>query len=207
MELFNKLKNLVVEDDTPQVQAPQIAVAAQVIAQVAQVQVTADTPSVLDTAVVEAGIEAQIQANPAHAMFITFNKSVQSLEKVIPDEATRFKAAQATTSLITADLVAAVESAKQVIANETANFEATFVAQSQAAITAVENEKTSVEAQIQTLTEQLGQLSDHKNNLAKDSVSKTAELAKAKIDFTSVVGLVDKRYSEISRKLTQFLGA
>jgi hypothetical protein len=197
----------VTQPDQPVVTAAPVAEAAIPVTQFVPVQISSDTPSVLDVAIVEAGIESQIQCHPDFAPFVSFSDSTTSLAAVIVDESTRFKAAQATSKVAKADLIAAVGAANSVIAAEQANFEGSFVANAMNEIQTVQAEEAAVTEQIQQLTEQLGQLSERKNALAKDSVSRTAELAKAKIDFASVVQVVSKRYADITTKLNQFLGA
>jgi len=104
-------------------------------------------------------------------------------------------------------LIASVKSSETIIANEASNFEQSFVTSANNEIAQLNAQSDAIATQLQTLTQQLGQLSDQKTELTKAITSKTADLGKAGIDFNSVVKTLGTRYQEIGNKLQQYLGA
>lgn len=163
--------------------------------------------SVLDTKAVESQIDALIQSQADFAQFAAFMKAVDNLANVIADEGTRFKAAAATTGLTQSALLASIGVYKTVLADEQTNFNSSFVTQSEQNIAALNDQITQLVAQLAALTDQLRAASDQKTEVTKDVTTKTAELAKAKIDFASVQQTLDNRYAELSVKLQQYLVA
>jgi peptidoglycan hydrolase CwlO-like protein len=93
------------------------------------------------------------------------------------------------------------------MASEAANFETNFVGSAEQDISATENELTQVEANIASLTEQLGQASTRKSELDSAVIAKKAELAKAKIDFASTSEKVRGFYTNLVSKMTKYIGA
>jgi hypothetical protein len=222
MSLLSGLKGLVIQEDEPTVKpsTPQAAPAAAPVGGfptaslsaygAAPVSPSAGTVatanSVLDRTAVEAKIEAVIQAQPSFAPYAQFQKVLASLAAVIPDEATRYKAAAASSSLLKADLLAAVD-VKGPITGETQNFNNSFIGNATVAIQNLTAEKEAAEKSIADLTAQLQVLTQKRTDLANEIVNKTGEMQKASIDFNSVAQMVQARYADISNKLNQYLGA
>lgn len=207
MEFLSKLKGLVIQDDT--VQAAPVTAPVQQVASTPMQAVAFDSniASVLDVVSLEQTIDGNIQAAPEFAPFLKFQETATSLEVALKDEATRFASAAAVTKIDKATLIAAVDSHKQVLVNEAANFEAQFVSNSAAAIQSTQLAAESVAQEITELTAKLGELSGKKIELEKSAVDQTGVLAKAKIDFATVTANLEKRYGTIAGKLQQYVGA
>lgn len=166
-----------------------------------------EVPSVLDTAAVEAQIVQIVETNPAFLAFKTLSDAADKMLSILPDEKTRFKAASATTTLTLAEVQPSLDSWKAIVDSEGANFASTYVAQADGNIAMVNSQIDDAEQKLNELTKQLGELSEQKNKLMQEKVQREAELAKAKIDFNSVIQTVTNRYTVMSAKLAQYLGA
>jgi peptidoglycan hydrolase CwlO-like protein len=204
----------VVTDDSPKQaelpatkQTPPPMPAIQPALGAVAVQAPVQVESAIDTAVVEKQINDMIAAQPDFAQFATFQKAVESLNGVIPDEGTKFQAAAKMQSLTQAALVASVSSFKAVLDSAQADFDTNFVGQAEANIQGLNDQSASIVNQIAELTKQLGELSDKKSELTKQVTAATATLAKAKIDFASVSQTITGRYSEYALKLQQYVSA
>lgn len=204
--MFKALKGLVFTDDTPV--APTQAPVQQ--ARPASLTPNIEMPpvdSVLDTASIQASIVGIIEQEPGFANYAKFATASGALEKVILVEGTRLQAAQATTGLTRDQLIESLSTFQGILANETANFQAQYVASSEQAIEALNTQSAAIADQIQQLTGQLAQLSNEKEALISDALTKSGELAKAKIDFNSVVQTITNRYAGEATKLQQYLSA
>jgi hypothetical protein len=205
--MFDKMKSMVWQDDSklskPQtpVQKPSGLQMPQPLQQPDPVSID----SVLDVAQVSAAIEALIVSNPAFADVITFQSKADALAAVITDEATRFKAASATSGMTKEQVILSVASAQQVLVDEAANFESSFVSANEANIQMLNNNSLALTQEIDNLTTHLSELSEQKNAVQKESVSKVAELAKAKIDFVSVTQSLNNKYTQLAGKFQQYL--
>lgn len=166
-----------------------------------------EVPSVLDTAVVEAQIVQIVESNPAFLAFKTLSDAADKMLSILPDEKTRFKAASATTTLTLAEVQPSLDSWKGIVEAEGANFNQTYVAQADSNISLVNSQIAAAEQELDQLTKTLGELSEHKNKLMQEKVQRESELAKAKIDFNSVIQTVTNRYTGMASKLAQYLGA
>ncbi len=168
---------------------------------------TTDVPSVLDTAVVEAQIIQIVETNQAFLAYTTLSDAAAAMAGVIPQEKVRFQAASATTKLTLAEVQPSLDSWKAVVDGEKASFETSYVGSSQDNIAAVEAQIGAVDQELTELTKRLGVLSDQKNDLMHEKVQRESELAKAKIDFNSVIQTVTNRYTVMAANLVQYLGA
>lgn len=166
-----------------------------------------DVPSVLDTVAVEAQIIQIVESNPAFLAFKTLSDAADKMLSILPDEKTRFKAASATTALTLAEVQPSLESWKGIVDAEGVNFNESYVLHAESNIAMVNTQIGEAEQKLDQLTKELGELSEQKNKLMQEKVQREAELAKAKIDFNSVIQTVTNRYTSIATKLAQYLGA
>jgi hypothetical protein len=208
--MFKALKDLVF------VAEPEVAAApAPVVQAPVQARPTSLTPGietlpvdpVLDVATIQADIVAVIESQPAFADYLKFANANLSLEKVIVIEGTRLQAAQATTGLTKDQLLASLAVSTAVLESEAQNFEASYVAQAEAAIGDLNSQVTTIDTQLQELTQQLNELSQQKEAITNDALNRSSELAKAKIDFASVAKQVSNRYADAANKIQLHLGA
>lgn len=165
-----------------------------------------DVPSVLDTARVESAIVELIETNPVFLVYRTFNDAMTAISQHIPDERTRYTVAGATTKFTYQELQPSLESWKGVVDAEAENFKASFVADKQSLISMVDTQLTNAEAEIAELTKKLGELAEQRNQLAGEKVQREGELAKASIDFDTVVKNITFRYTTTAAKLNQYMG-
>ncbi|AQH05840.1 hypothetical protein A9R05_43330 (plasmid) [Burkholderia sp. KK1] len=191
--------------------AAQVASAVTGTAPAGEVAVTAPAGEAAGSPVInvkglEEHLEQAIHASPAFAPFAAFSKNAESMAVAIPDEAQRFKAAQAVAGIAPADLIAAVNSVSDVLSKEATDFEQSYVVAGQAEVTSLNQEIEQVTGQIGDLAKQLAVLNEKKASLAARVTTKTSDIAKAKIDFTAVSSTVAARYQEIAQKLKQYLG-
>jgi hypothetical protein len=163
--------------------------------------------SVLDTKKIEATIRAIIEGHPDFAKYLKFTNAAVALEKVIQVESTRMQAAQATTALTKDELVASVSSYSAILANESTNFVSSFVATAEQNLESLNQHLRMNADDINLATAHLGELAKAKEVLNHEIMTKTSELAKAKIDFESVTKSISKKYDEVSAKLQQYLSA
>jgi hypothetical protein len=221
---FDKVKSLVIEDDQTKAPGLQKSVAAP-DAKPLKVQVVggptaapadswktvpgsaADVPALVDVSKVEADIEAAIQAHPNFQRAVNFLKVVDSMKSVIPDEATRIRAAQAASGVDPTDLIVAVRSASLAVDSAKADFESGFVASKSADIAQSQQMAVEVQSEIDKLTQQLGDLSTQKGQIDQHVRDSSVALDKAKIDHKSVTDLVMTRYTSLADKLAKYLGA
>jgi hypothetical protein len=224
--MFDKLKSLVWTDDTPG-QTPAVTTQpAKYVTPprdpVSEAALTdmfsslgdyneddpaAKNDSVLDTKKIEATIRAIIEGHPDFAKYLKFTTAASALEKVIQVESTRMQAAQATTALTKDELIASINSNAAVLANEAANFASTFVATAEQNIDSLTMNLRMNADDIGLATARLGELAKAKEVLNHEIMTKTSELAKAKIDFESVTKSISTKYNEVSAKLQQYLSA
>lgn len=165
-----------------------------------------DSGSSLDTQALEAHIVQMIQSNSAFAPVAAFLKMADNLKSAVPDDAQRFKAAQLATNTTSEVLLAAINSYAAILADESTNFEKTFVATAQANVAGLTEQERTLGEQIKSLASQLAQLTSQKEDLGKQARAGTADIAKAKIDFDTVSGTIDGHYRELAQKLQQHLG-
>jgi hypothetical protein len=207
---MNFLKKLgLVEDDAPKEvsktkPAPQMQMAQ---AATAGVGVAMAAQGVLDVPSITADIEGDIHNSPAYELYKKFEAQLESLAKVPGmDEATKFRAAQATLGAATEDLIAALESHAIVLANSAQRFEAEFVATSKNEIESLKGKIDAAELKIQQLTADLGAASQDKVDLVTAVQQKTVDLSKADIDFKGIVTTLSTKYSDASKKVQLYLG-
>jgi chromosome segregation ATPase len=203
--MFNKLKAMVFVPDAPQAVA-QVA-APQVLKTFTPAIEMPIVDSVLDIASIEATITGIIEQDSGFAKYVKFTEAATALEKVIQVEGTRLQAAQATTGLTRDELIESISSHQAVLANEQANFTGSYVAAAEASIQSLTDQTTAISVEIQELTVRLNELSNQRETLTRESLTKTSELAKAKIDFDSVIASITRRFSDASSKLQQYLAA
>jgi len=212
--MFSKLKDMVWQSDEPakdQVATP----APQAPVQVAPMstgfqfsqEVAAPVDPVLDVEGIRSAIVGVIESQPGFADFMKFSAASAALEKVIPIEGTRMQAAQATSGLTRDQLLASVGTFTAVLESEAQNFQQSYVGAAEQNIQLVNNEVTTIDGEIQALTAKLAELSTRRQELVADGMTKSAELAKAKIDFDSIVKSITARFTEASTKLQQYLTA
>jgi hypothetical protein len=222
--MFKGLGKLIFEEEKPKATAPEAPVPTQVAPVVAQPfqfgapgviatpTVAATGESVLDVATITESINGAIASSPDFAPAASFLQIVASLQTVVTDEGMRFnaaKASQAATnpSVTTQTILDAVKSYAGVLANEAGKFEGSFVAASEAELTGLSGQADTLQSQISDLAQQLTQLNEQRAEIIASVTKKTADLAKAKIDFNSVTTTLTTRYEELAQKVKQHLGA
>lgn len=219
-KLWGQLKGLVLEPEAPKAEvsptpAPAPApLPSAVAANVAQTMGAmaavpsgySDVPSVLDVTHVAEQLTALIESDPGFQVYKRFQDTADTLADTITDESTRIKAAAKVSGSDVVALTGSLKTWEAVLTNEQAQFQASFVAQNEQEIQALADQAAAVETQIVELAQKLSQLSAEKQKLERDSVQRTAELGKAKIDFDSVVQTLNNRYTSVLNKLTKFLG-
>lgn len=211
MSFMKTLKAIgIVEDDqpkeAPKAKVPQMSDRATHEAEATSLLSGAD-PSPLDVNAVEEHMNQVIRDNPEFAPVSAFLTVADSMKNVIADEGTRFKAAAAASGVDSSVLVTAARSFSPVLAAECQKFEDVYVKNCEDKLAGLNNEATQLQSRIDELTAQLGQLSEQKTAIGQQIRDADVGLAKAKIDFKSVVSTVDKRYMELVSKITQHVGA
>jgi chromosome segregation ATPase len=214
---LDKLKDMFVEDDskpagskssapeTPAASAAPTSTSIDASASASQT-VGSDTP-VLNVAGLTQRLDDLIKGAPGYAEFAKFDATLESLATVIADEGTRFKAAQATLKANASTLVTSLKTSTEVLAQETQNFEGSFVASAQAAIADLQQKSTEVTASIAETTKRLAELSDLRTQVGTQIIQKTSDLGRARIDFAAVTSTLTSHYSDLMAKVEQHLGA
>jgi uncharacterized protein YukE len=205
-------------DATPAPAAPAPTQAAPVVVQPFQfgapagaTPVAATGESVLDVPTITESINAAIAGSAEFAPAASFLQIVTSLQIIVPDEGMRFNAAkqsQAATnpSVTPQTILDAVKSYAGVLANEASKFEGSFVAASEAELTDLSGQADALQNQITDLAAQLTQLTEQRTAIIASVTKKTADLAKAKIDFNSVTTTLTTNYEGLAQKVKQHLG-
>jgi uncharacterized protein YukE len=206
-------------DATPVPAVPAPTQAAPVVAQPFQfgapaagtTPVAATGESVLDVPTITESINAAIAGSAEFAPAASFLQIVTSLQTIVPDEGMRFNAAkqsQAATnpSVTPQTILDAVKSYAGVLANEASKFEGSFVAASEAELTDLSGQADALQNQITDLAAQLTQLTEQRTAIIASVTKKTADLAKAKIDFNSVTTTLTTNYEGLAQKVKQHLG-
>lgn len=160
----------------------------------------------LDVADLEKRIDTLIQDNPAYAPYRAFAEMSQSIAAAVPDEQQRYRAALLGVKTNLDTLLGAVNSHADVLAKEQQNFAAAFVTHSEAEIASLREQETRLNEEIGILARQLAEKNAKKDEVSKSITSKTAGLAKAKIDFESVRSTLVQKYDGIVKKLQGYLG-
>ncbi|WP_322050237.1 hypothetical protein [Paraburkholderia bannensis] len=160
----------------------------------------------IDVADLEKRIDTLIQDNPAYAPYRAFAEMSQSIAAAVPDEQQRYRAALLGVKTNLDALLGAVNSHADVLAKEQQNFAAAFVVRSEAEIASLREQETSLNEEIGALARQLAEKNAKKDEVSKSITSKTAGLAKAKIDFESVRTTLVQKYDGIVKKLQGYLG-
>ncbi|WP_027818947.1 hypothetical protein [Paraburkholderia bannensis] len=160
----------------------------------------------IDVADLEKRIDTLIQDNPAYAPYRAFAEMSQSIAAAVPDEQQRYRAALLGVKTNLDALLGAVNSHADVLAKEQQNFAAAFVVRSEAEIASLREQETSLNEEIGALARQLAEKNAKKDEVSKSITSKTAGLAKAKIDFESVRTTLVQKYYGIVKKLQGYLG-
>lgn len=160
----------------------------------------------IDVSDLEKRIDTLIQDNPAYAPYRAFAEMSQSIAAAVPDEQQRYRAALLGVKTNLDALLGAVNSHADVLAKEQQNFAAAFVVRSEAEIASLREQETSLNEEIGALARQLAEKNAQKDEVSKSITSKTAGLAKAKIDFESVRTTLVQKYDGIVKKLQGYLG-
>ncbi len=160
----------------------------------------------IDVADLEKRIDTLIQDNPAYAPYRAFAEMSQSIAAAVPDEQQRYRAALLGVKTNLDALLGAVNSHADVLATEQKNFASVFVARSEADIASLREQETRLNEEIGALARQLAEKNAQKDAVSKSINSKTAGLAKAKIDFESVRTTLVQKYDGIVKKLQGYLG-
>jgi chromosome segregation ATPase len=160
----------------------------------------------IDVADLEKRIDTLIQDNPAYAPYRAFAEMSQSIAAAVPDEQQRYRAALLGVKTNLDALLGAVNSHADVLAKEQKNFASAFVARSEAEIVSLREQETRLNEEIGALARQLAEKNTQKDAVSKSINSKTAGLAKAKIDFESVRTTLVQKYDGIVKKLQGYLG-
>lgn len=204
--MFKALKGLVFTEDAPVIPTPAPVQQNRPMSMTPNIEMM-PVDSVLDTTTILASIIGIIEQEPGFANYARFAATSTALEKVILIEGTRLQASQATTGLTRDQLLESLATYQGVLTNETANFQAHFINSAEQSIQALNEQSTALADQIQQLTGQLAEVSNQKEALISDALTKSSELAKAKIDFNSVVQTITNRYADVATKLQQYLSA
>ncbi|WP_322044921.1 hypothetical protein [Paraburkholderia sp. J67] len=160
----------------------------------------------LDVADLEKRIDTLIQDNPAYAPYRAFAEMSQSIAAAVPDEQQRYRAALLGVKTNLDTLLGAVNSHADVLAKEQQHFASAFVTRSEAEIASLREQETRLNDEIGALARQLAEKNAQKDEVSKSITSKTAGLAKAKIDFESVRSTLVQKYDGIVKKLQGYLG-
>jgi hypothetical protein len=213
MAFMKALKNLgIIEDDQPKTKEPSHVppktqpISAATDPTEGQAPMSDNTPSLLDMQAVEQGIDQAIQNSPAFKPVTTFLTVADSMKSVIGEEGTRLKAAAAASGVDVVTLNTAADSYADVLMAESKRFDEQFVAKAEESRSLLNDRATELQARIDGLTAELGQLSDQKNELRQQIRDADDGLEKAKIDFRSVVNKLADRYNEIANKIKQHVG-
>jgi chromosome segregation ATPase len=166
----------------------------------------AGASSGIDVADLEKRIDTLIQDNPAYAPYRAFAEMSQSIAAAVPDEQQRYRAALLGVKSNLDTLLGAVNSHADVLAREQQNFAAAFVTRSEAEIASLREQETRLNDEIGALARELAEKNAQKDEVSKSITSKTAGLAKAKIDFESVRSTLVQKYDGIVKKLQGYLG-
>lgn len=219
-EGLRKVVNLVIVDEsaasapaTAEIESNSSAVASGAAqgTQAAQQKQEAQTgqPGVnsgIDVADLEKRIDTLIQDNPAYAPYRAFAEMSQSIAAAVPDEQQRYRAALLGVKTNLNALLGAVNSHADVLEKEQKSFASAFVARSEADIASLREQETRLSEEIGALARQLAEKNTQKDAVSKSINSKTAGLAKAKIDFESVRTTLVQKYDGIVKKLQGYLG-
>ena len=206
--MFAKLKDMVwVSDEKSATPAVQPQAKPVQVAAPTSLEVPMPVAPVLDVEAIRAAIVNAIEQQPAFADFLKFSNASAALEKVILVEATRMQAAQATTGLTREQLLASLNTFVAVLDGEVQNFQTAYVGTAEQNIQVVNDQVAAINVEIQELTGKLAELSNKKEELARDALTKSSELAKAKIDFDSIVKSITARYNDFATKVQHFLTA
>jgi phage host-nuclease inhibitor protein Gam len=219
MSFLNAMKNSLWTDDSAKKPAEQkgqsqkgsaqtTALPTGITPQVsAAVPVAASGTSTLDVAKIEEAINGNILSNEGFAPASKFLATADSLESVLKDEGLRFKAAAKTPGQAEpATLIDSINTFHGVLDTEKANFETQFCGSEQASIDQLSAQASNLDAQINDLAQQMATLNTQKQELQTNITTKTADLAKARIDFNSVATTIEARYTEIAAKIQKHLG-
>lgn len=161
----------------------------------------------LDVDKAVADLDAMIQASPAFAPFASFLRMAKNMEKAVPDDAQRFSAVQLATESKLDDLLAAVNSHAQVLADAKSGFEAGFVASTEQSLAQLSQQEGDLDTQIAALATQIAQLNAQKDGITKQIRTGKADLNKQRIDFATVIDTLSARYQSWATKLQAHLGS
>lgn len=216
MSFLNAVKNTLWTDDSakkpdpqqkgqPQKGQTQVTPLPGVAPQVGTPVAVSGT-STLDVAKIEEAINTSVQTNESFATAAKFLATADTMKAVLPDEGLRFKAAQASLQADPVALIDSVKSFHAILDTEKQNFETHFCGSEQTAIDQLTTQAADLDSQINALMEQMTTLNNQKQELQSKITTKTADLAKARIDFNSVATTIDARYTEIAAKIQKHLG-
>jgi len=163
------------------------------------VQFTSDT--------LEAYLEQSIQANIDFLPAANFLATLDAIKGVISEEGLRFRTAQATTKIDAGVLLTALQSHTAALQYEASQFEQSVVNTAIDAINTKTAQVGELQAQIDHLNQQLAELATQKDQLNADIITSNANLEKSKVDYTATQSRVAQRYSDLTKKVSQYLGA
>lgn len=216
MSFFDKIKNTFVESDNPKPeekpQAPAMVPAKMAPGSSNQVMTpldnvgNKDVPGLIDPANAEQCLETEIAAHPEFKLAKDFFDVVASMKDVIPDEATRFKAAIAASRVDSTALLQAVNVSRVVLAEAEKYFQDSFVTSKATDIEQSKHMSVEVQVEIDKMTQKLGDLSTQKGQIDQHVRDSTVALEKAKIDYKSALDTVSTRYTTLADKLAKYLG-
>ncbi|MGF6875644.1 hypothetical protein [Paraburkholderia sp. MM5477-R1] len=214
MSVFNRIKALVFVDETADAKSGEAVEDISARSEwTSSSSVSGDTPPVnpadgaigFDLSAMEARIDQGIRSNPAFAQFGAFLALADNIKLAVPDEAQRFKAAQAATGTQVEVLLSAANSYADVLQNESKAFEQRFVSAAQSEIEALGRKEKDLSDLIAEFAAQIAQFSAQKDEVARLALEKTGELSKAKIDFETMTARLKRQYRQLAQKTHQYL--
>lgn len=214
MSMFNRIKALVFVDEAADAKSGEAVEDNPAVSEwTSSSSGSGDTPPVnpavgaigFDLAAMEARIDQGIRGNPAFVQFGALLALADNITVAVPDEAQRFKAAQAATGTQVEVLLLAANSYADVLLNESQTFEQRFVSAAQSEIEALGRKEKDLSDRITELAAQIAQLSAQKDEVARLALEKNGELSKAKIAFETVTARLERRYRQLAQKTHQYL--
>ena len=162
--------------------------------------------STLDVAAIKDAIHDRIAHSDQFAPVLQFLTTAETMKDFLPDEGLRFKAAEKALKLDGASLLDSAKTFTGMLEGEKTNFENQFCASEQSAIESMTAQATDLDTKINDMVAQLTELNAQKQTLQANITTKTADLAKARIDFNSVITTIGSEYTDIAGKIQKHLG-
>lgn len=155
----------------------------------------------------EAHMEQEIQANPAFAPALIFLAAADAIKGVIAEEGLRFRTAQATTKIAPDVLILALQAHDESLQYEARMFEGAVVSPTVDRINLLTAKSGALQSQIDALQQQITELAAQKDQANAEIITSNSDLDKAKIDFKATQSKVGQRYSDLAKKVSQYLGS